>query len=149
MSMIEADVDAQSPASGANGTRKVLTEKVGMKEEHISDEDVRTVRRVVQLVGTRAARLSATAVAGTMFQTGAASEDGSVQGKEVNIGFDGSLAELYPHFEERLRAALREVLGEDVERKTKFGLAKDGSGVGAALGAAAAKKQADAGHRVS
>ncbi|KDN52752.1 hypothetical protein K437DRAFT_253954 [Tilletiaria anomala UBC 951] len=146
MSMIEADIDNGNPTSGSNGTREVLTQKLGLRAEHVSDVDVETVRRIVRFVGTRAARLSATAVAGTLIHTGNIQDDGT--GKQVNVGVDGSLAELYPHFEERMRIALRDIVGEDAEKRVKFGLAKDGSGVGAALGAAAAKKQRTAGHRV-
>ncbi len=147
MSVIEADLDAGTAPSetGKNSTRHVLTQELGLKAEHISDADVEAVRKIVRLVGTRAARLSATAVAGTLHQTGALEEDGK---KEVNVGLDGSLAELYPHFEERMREALREIVGAEAEKRVIFGLAKDGSGVGAALGAAAAKKQEEAGHRV-
>lgn len=51
-------------------------------------------------------------------------------------------------FEERMRGALRELIGEAGEKRVKIGLAKDGSGVGAALGALQAAKQAASGHRV-
>ena len=51
-------------------------------------------------------------------------------------------------FEERMRGALRELIGEEGEKRVKIGLAKDGSGVGAALGALQAAKQAASGHRV-
>lgn len=44
-----------------------------------------------------------------------------------------SMAEHYPHFEERVRDALRVVLGHDVEARIKIGMAKDGSGVGGEL----------------
>ena len=36
----------------------------------------------------------------------------------------------YPGFEERMREALRMLLGEEVEKRVEMGLAKDGSGVG-------------------
>ena len=44
-----------------------------------------------------------------------------------------SVAEHYPHFEERVRAALVAVLGKEVEQRIKIGMAKDGSGVGGQL----------------
>ena len=40
------------------------------------------------------------------------------------------MVEFYPFFEERLREALRAVVGEVAEKKVVIGLAKDGSGVG-------------------
>ena len=58
----------------------------------------------------------------------------------VDIGADGSLFELYPTFETEMRGALREVpeIGSSGEEQVLIGLAKDGSGVGAALMAQAA-----------
>jgi hexokinase len=59
----------------------------------------------------------------------------------IDIGVDGSLIELYPGFETHIRSALRDVqeIGPDGEKKVKMGLARDGSGVGAALMANAAR----------
>ncbi len=50
--------------------------------------------------------------------------------------------EYYPGFEEYIREALREVegIGEAGERRVRIGIAKDGSGVGAALIALVAGK---------
>ncbi|GFF42572.1 glucokinase [Aspergillus udagawae] len=58
----------------------------------------------------------------------------------IDIGADGSLIEFYPGFEVELRGAMRDVpeIGEAGERRIRIGLAKDGSGVGAALMAHAA-----------
>lgn len=43
-----------------------------------------------------------------------------------------SLYQHYPEFEERVREALRVLLGDEVEKRVEMGLAKDGSGVGGA-----------------
>lgn len=53
----------------------------------------------------------------------------------VDIGVDGSLVEFYPNFEVFMREALRALdeIGERGEAKIRIGIAKDGSGVGAAL----------------
>ena len=53
----------------------------------------------------------------------------------IDVGVDGSLVEFYPGFEELVREALREVpeIGELGEKRVRIGIAKDGSGVGAAL----------------
>lgn len=53
----------------------------------------------------------------------------------VDIGVDGSLVEFYPGFEERIREAIRVVdgIGAAGEQRLRIGIAKDGSGVGAAL----------------
>jgi hexokinase len=51
------------------------------------------------------------------------------------MGFGlGSLYQHYPGFEERMREALRMLLGKEVEKRVEMGLAKDGSGVGGASG---------------
>lgn len=71
----------------------------------------------------------------------------TVSGNEddiIDIGVDGSVVEYYPGFESYLREALREVkeLGERVEQRIRIGIAKDGSGVGAALIALVAARKA-------
>ncbi|KAF4629987.1 hypothetical protein G7Y89_g8156 [Cudoniella acicularis] len=60
----------------------------------------------------------------------------------VDIGVDGSLVEFYPGFEDYMREALRamEGIGAAGERRIRIGIAKDGSGVGAALIALVAAK---------
>lgn len=53
---------------------------------------------------------------------------------EVEIGCDGSVVEYYPGFRSMLRDALAlSPLGPEGERKVHIKIAKDGSGVGAAL----------------
>jgi hexokinase len=49
------------------------------------------------------------------------------------------VAEFLPHFVDRVHEALATVLGEEEDKKITIGLAKDGSGVGAALTALTAK----------
>lgn len=60
----------------------------------------------------------------------------------VDIGVDGSLVEFYPGFEDYMRDALRALpqIGAAGERRIRIGIAKDGSGVGAALIALVAAK---------
>ncbi len=60
----------------------------------------------------------------------------------VDIGVDGSLVEYYPGFEDTVREALREIpeIGPIGEKRIRIGIAKDGSGVGAALIALVASK---------
>lgn len=122
------------------GIRKVITEDLGIDPSFVTDADCVAVARVSEIVGTRGCRLNAVAIAAVVRQTG---HDKS--GKSVRFGLDGSLVEFYPRFEQRVRAALVELVGKDVEQRIKIGLAKDGSGIGAALCAQAAKKQLDAG----
>lgn len=119
-----------------------------MPVEKISDVDAWIVRWASEVVATRAAKLSGCAVAAILVQTRHAHLQGHGDPAEpikapavVHVGVDGSMIEFYPGFETRLRAALRAVVGAEAERKVEIGLAKDGSGVGAALCALMAGKQ--------
>ncbi|KDN63398.1 putative hexokinase [Colletotrichum sublineola] len=59
----------------------------------------------------------------------------------IDIGVDGSLIEHFPNFEKHIREALGEIpgIGDRGDRVIKIGMARDGSGVGAALIAWAAR----------
>lgn len=70
------------------------------------------------------------------------SSDAVAEEDVVDIGVDGSLVEYYPGFEDYIREALREIpeIGVKGEKRIRIGIAKDGSGVGAALIALVAGK---------
>ncbi|CCG81454.1 Glucokinase [Taphrina deformans PYCC 5710] len=101
-------------------------------ESILGIEDTKTNREALRLItfaiGRRAARLSAIPIAALAISTG-----GLENGKTYNIGVDGSVVEFYPQFELMLREALAEILGKSNEERFIIGVAKDGSGVGAAL----------------
>lgn len=67
------------------------------------------------------------------------------EGDTIDVGVDGSVVEFYPGFEEHVRSALRDVpeFGAAGEKRVRMGIAKDGSGVGAALIALVAYKMAN------
>lgn len=142
MSAVMADNDGQSSA-----TRKVLIETMGLDPAHVGAEDVEAVKRVCHFVGRRAARLSAVAVAAVLQHTNKTQSTGSGGADDVvEVGVDGSVVEFLPQFTENMKEALRLMVGAEAEKKTRFGFAKDGSGVGAALCALQAKKQAQGTH---
>ncbi|KAH6697500.1 glucokinase [Plectosphaerella plurivora] len=95
-------------------------------------EDAQAFKAVAHAVGRRAARLSAVAIAGIVLQSGQLS-DPSVE--YIDIGVDGSLVEHYPFFRDMIYEALRAIdgIGSKGADKIRIGIAKDGSGVGAAL----------------
>ncbi|CAG8587082.1 12490_t:CDS:2, partial [Acaulospora morrowiae] len=101
-------------------TRKILEETMNIPSVTLTDRQI--VKRICRLVGRRAARLSSLGLAGVIKHCGA------VEGG-CGIGIDGSLFEFYPNFKENIRAALREILGDNVDN-IEIQLAKDGSGVG-------------------
>ena len=122
-------------------TRQALAKDLGV--DAASTEDAEAVKVLVHAIGARAARLSAVAIGAIMIATGNNKSNG--KGGEddvVDIGVDGSLVEFYPGFEDEIRGALREVpeIGAAGERRVRIGIAKDGSGVGAALIALIAAK---------
>ena len=114
-----------------------------------STEDARAVKILAHAIGKRSARLSAVAIAGIVIGTGHhVSKNGVSAGHAddvVDVGVDGSLVEFYPGFEDEIRGALKEVpeLGSEGEKRIRIGIAKDGSGVGAALIALVAAKKAE------
>ncbi|KAK1637812.1 hexokinase [Colletotrichum phormii] len=70
-----------------------------------------------------------------------AEADGEDSNEIIDVGVDGSLIEHFPNFEENLREALREIpeIGVVGDKRIRIGMARDGSGVGAALIAWAAR----------
>ncbi|KIK42987.1 hypothetical protein CY34DRAFT_804313 [Suillus luteus UH-Slu-Lm8-n1] len=133
----------------------VLAQRLELSPPDISLEDADIVRKVCNVLGTRAARMSGTAVAAILVHTGRArlwdhGEQSSAglkdEGKRIGVGVDGSLVEFYPNFQTKLRASLRALVGPEVESRVDIGMAKDGSGVGAALCALVAQRQNQANH---
>lgn len=100
---------------------------------HATKPELELCRRLSELIGTRAARLSACGVAAICKKKNWSS---------AHVGADGSVFNKYPHFKARGAQALREILDwpEKKSRREKDPVeilpAEDGSGVGAALIAA-------------
>ena len=110
-------------------TRQTLDRDLGVSAA--STEDAEAVKTLVAAIGKRSARLSAVAIGGIVLSSGKLSTNDDV----IDIGVDGSLVEYYPGFEDSMREALREIpeIGPQGEKRIRIGIAKDGSGVGAAL----------------
>lgn len=95
-------------------------------------------RSLAQLIGTRAARLSACGIAALVTKMGLADVG-------CGVGADGSLFSKYPGFTDRQMQALRDIFGEENGNKIKLYQAEDGSGVGSAIIAAMTKTRWDQG----
>lgn len=92
------------------------------------------------LIGTRAARLSATAIAAIMKKRGYTTGD---------IACDGSVYDKYPNFKERVIEALKDIFEWDGDQcPVRLTHAEDGSGVGAAIIACLTEKRLAAGKSV-
>ncbi|CAG8598237.1 3786_t:CDS:2 [Funneliformis mosseae] len=105
--------------------RKILEEELNIPSTTLTDRQI--VKRVCQIVGLRSARLSSAALSAIITHC-------NVIETGCDIGIDGSLFEFYPSFEARIKSAFREYFGTNADN-FKLGLARDGSGVGAALAA--------------
>jgi len=138
-------------SQGLKVTRQTLDKEYGVSA--VSAEDAEAVKLIASAVGKRAARLAAVAIGAIVIATDklqkpkdiATADSETVNEDEiVDVGVDGSLVEFYPGFEDYIREALREIegIGKHGEQRIRIGIAKDGSGVGAALIALVADKVA-------
>ncbi|KAF1979484.1 hypothetical protein BU23DRAFT_548713 [Bimuria novae-zelandiae CBS 107.79] len=104
--------------------------------------ELELIRRLAELIGTRAARLSACGVAAICKHKG---------WETCHVGADGSVFNKYPHFKVRGAQALKEILdwpehlGKGKGDPIEILPAEDGSGVGAALIAALTLKRVQQG----
>ncbi|KAK9472499.1 hexokinase-domain-containing protein [Dipodascopsis tothii] len=95
-----------------------------------TEPERKLIRRLAELIGTRAARISACGIAALCKKTGRT---------RAHAGADGSVFNKYPNFRERGAQALKEIFDWTCEPKDypiRIQPAEDGSGVGAALIAA-------------
>lgn len=139
---------------GLRIVRQFLDRDLGVSAASL--EDAEAIKVIVGAIGKRSARLSAVAIGAVVISTGRHQQNTATtaiptEGKSsatqeeiqqavkeedvIDIGVDGSLVEYYPNFEEYIREALREIdeIGPEGEKRIRIGIAKDGSGVGAAL----------------
>ncbi|RIA97617.1 hexokinase-domain-containing protein [Glomus cerebriforme] len=116
MSSIEKD-----DTSTLETVKQILEESLNLPSTTLTDRQI--VKRICQLVGFRAARLSSAALSAIISHC-------NVIESGCNIGIDGSLFLFYPGFKERIMNSLKELFGPNAD-KIELGLALDGSGVGA------------------
>jgi hexokinase len=98
-------------------------------------ETRRMVVEICDIVAKRSARLAAAGIVGILRKIGRAVPGGERRRSVVAI--DGGLFEHYAAFRRCMESTLVELLGEEAARSVAMKLTKDGSGVGAALIAAA------------
>ncbi|KAI1505930.1 hypothetical protein F5X99DRAFT_415615 [Biscogniauxia marginata] len=121
--------------AAADGTPELSTLRQqlenGLQVYAASFEDAKAFKDIAYAVGRRAARLSAVALGAIVLQSGKLNESD----EPVDIGVDGSLVEHYPFFRTMIYEALAVIdgIGPEGAKRIRIGIAKDGSGVGAAL----------------
>lgn len=137
--MSKADL-SRDPFENLNETYELFINKLAIK---CTRPELELIRRTAELIGTRAARLSACGVAAICRKKGYES---------CHVGADGSVFNKYPHFKKRGADALREILDWKPKANAKdedpieILPAEDGSGVGAALIAALTLKRVQEGN---
>jgi hexokinase len=121
LSLIEED-----PYENLCETYDLFHSKLGIAAKK---PELELCRRLAELIGTRAARVSACGVAAICKKKDI---------KSCHVGADGSVFNKYPHFKARGAQALREILDwpEGIKDPIDIRAAEDGSGVGAVLIAA-------------
>jgi len=119
-----ADMSAIEASSSIKDVQAILRNKFSV--EAPTDADCTTVKDICSIVSTRAARLTAAGIAAVAVRLN--------KEKDMVVAVDGSVFEKYPKFQDKMRQALKEILGADMG--VRFIAASDGSGVGAALAAA-------------
>ncbi|KAI9217595.1 putative glucokinase [Blastocladiella britannica] len=133
MSAIESDL---TPA--LSGVASVLADHMALPAATLTDRQL--VKALVQQIGTRAARLSAVGIFALLEKMGVPAE-GSTD--KIVVAIDGSVWLMYPGFQERMRAALRELMGPEKVTLVSAETTSDGSGAGAGLIAALADLHAE------
>ncbi|HPM41405.1 MAG TPA: hypothetical protein PLY45_03105, partial [bacterium] len=126
MSAVEGD-----RTSGLLKTRAIL-EGMGVAKSSRAERDA--VRRVCRIVARRAAKISASAISSVVTWS-----DPRLS-RRHSVAVDGALFELHPGFRMQLLRALKAIHGRKAGR-IKLVLTRDGSGIGAAITAAAAKER--------
>ncbi len=131
LSLIEED-----PFENLSDTSNLFKNELGIIT---NKPELELCRRLAELIGTRAARLSACGVAAICKKKDI---------KSCHVGADGSVFNKYPHFKARGAVALREILDWKQGEKDLVSIlaAEDGSGVGAALIAALTIKRVKEGN---
>lgn len=125
----------RDPFGNLQETADIFEHQLGLR---VNRAECELFRRLAELIGTRAARLSACGPAAICKKKNI---------EHCHVGADGSVFNKYPHFKARGAVALREILDWKPDEKDKVDIrpAEDGSGVGAALIAALTLKRVKAG----
>uniref|UniRef100_A0A0D9XD86 Phosphotransferase n=1 Tax=Leersia perrieri TaxID=77586 RepID=A0A0D9XD86_9ORYZ len=109
-----------------------LAEKLNIRGTSL--ETRRMVVEICDIVATRSARLAAAGIVGILRKIG---RGGAGDERRSVVAVDGGLFEHYAKFRQCMESTLEEMLGEEAAARMFIKLANDGSGLGAALVAAA------------
>lgn len=115
---------------------RIVAEKLAenLKIKGTSLETRKTVVEICDIVTSRSARLAAAGIVGILRKIGRGTPGDD---RKTVIAIDGGLFEHYTEFRQCLESTLGGLLGEEASKLVSVKLANDGSGLGAALIAAA------------
>lgn len=99
----------------------------------------KTVVDICDTIANRGGRLAGAGIVGIL-QKMEEDSKGVIFGKRTVVAMDGGLYEHYPQYREYLQEAVTELLGSEISKNVVIEHSKDGSGIGAALLAAANSK---------
>ena len=108
---------------------------MGIDKASISESDVRFVAEVCTIIGERSSTLAATGVV-AIYKHLVQSKQ-VTEGQRFVVAVDGGLFEHYPRYPERMAKTVAELIGEDQAKGFELVHSPDGSGIGAAVVAAA------------
>lgn len=123
-----SDIEVDTFEDGLPTTKDALSKAINWDTTF---EQRVVVQKIVRAISRRAAYLSAVPIAAILIKTNALNK---AYHSQVEVGCDGSVVEYYPGFRSMMRHALAlSPIGAEGERDVHIRIAKDGSGVGAAL----------------
>ncbi len=120
-----------------DSTDQIITSLLFNQSIHLPTtvEERKAIKILVKAISKRAAYLSSIPLAGIVIKTNSLEKHDL-----IDIGADGSVIQYYPGFHENVQEALKLInrIGVSGEKRINIRIAKDGSGVGAALCASVA-----------
>ncbi|XXG40272.1 hypothetical protein AAC387_Pa01g1034 [Persea americana] len=129
----------QDNSSDLEAVGTILSEVVGVTCSSLSAR--KTVVEACDTIAKRGGRLAGAGIVGIL-QKMEQDSKGLIFGKRTVVAMDGGLYENYPQYRRYLQDAVQELLGSEISENVIIEHSKDGSGIGAALLAAANSKYA-------
>ncbi|PIA55504.1 hypothetical protein AQUCO_00700061v1 [Aquilegia coerulea] len=128
----------QDYSSNLEAVESILNNAIGVRS-NVNARKV--VIEVCDTIVKRGGRLAGAGIVGILLKMEQDSK-GLIFGKRTVVAMDGGLYEHYPQYRKYLQDAVDELLGSEISRNVIIEHSKDGSGIGAALLAAANSKYA-------
>ncbi|KAI0500152.1 hypothetical protein KFK09_018361 [Dendrobium nobile] len=129
----------QDDTKDLSKVEEILSNTIGARRSTLKARKI--VIDVCDTIVKRGGRLAGAGIVGIL-QKMEQDSKGLISGKRTVVAMDGGLYEHYPQYRNYLKDAVAELLGAEVSKNIVIEHTKDGSGIGAALLAAANSKYA-------